>query len=160
MYCSTCGTELPLELSYCNRCGNNLRPSNTPVGDAPVSIKAPTAYISAAIAVITLGGFFTIFSFIMELLRRGIDLDKGPLMLVLFSLLGVVAVDFMLARLLIRILNRGMVQPSLGSRIQSFKSASETAQRRLDEPRIPVDSVTDHTTRTLPKEYVERGPTN
>ena len=157
MYCSTCGTELPLELSYCNRCGNNLRPANVSSSEGQFSIKGPTAYISAAIALVTLGGFGMIFAFIMDLLKRGVELDKGPLMFVMFSLLGVVAVDFMLSRLLIRILNRGIAKPSLAARIQSFKSASETAQRRLDEPRLPVDSVTDHTTRTLPKEYVERG---
>lgn len=156
MYCSSCGLEQPQELSYCNRCGNNLRPLAAEPGDSRLRLKGATPAIATAIVLVTLGGFGMIFGLVMALITRGIAMPEGGMALIALMLLIILAVDFLLVRLLMRILGLGPVELPAAQPLAKPQTLAEPTPRRLEEPLQPVTSVTDHTTRTLPKEYVGR----
>lgn len=144
MYCASCGTQIAPGLSYCNRCGANLKERSD----------ANTAVISAFLTAITVLG--TVGLGVMlggaVILRRKAGLDEqfiGIFMMFAFLLVGLT--EFMLVRTLSKLL----------------ASAKENTMRSLPSPvtsdlRLPqhstlgepVSSVTDNTTRTL--EYAQR----
>lgn len=143
MYCANCGTQLIQGLSYCNRCGFNLKERTEP----------NTAVVSAFLTAITVLG--TVGLGIMlggaAVLRKKANLDQemiGFFMMFTFLIIGVTEV--MLVRSLSKLL-----------------AAKETTVRSLPQPvtnelRLPqhsslgepVASVTENTTRTL--EYARR----
>ncbi|MEO6393913.1 MAG: hypothetical protein ABIP75_18820 [Pyrinomonadaceae bacterium] len=159
MYCSSCGLELPQELSYCNRCGNNLRPLGPSLGELPMRFKGALPVLATVITLVTVCGFGLAFGLIMALIDRGLNFGDGGGALAALILAITLAIDWMLVRLLMRILNLAPVAKEVASPPRP-KNLPEPSPHRLDEPRQPVDSVTDHTTRTLPVEYVERGKAN
>jgi len=145
MYCPTCGMELASELSYCNRCGANLKPLSNQSAVAPTKLVGAAWAISAAIILVTLGGFGMIFGVVMALITRGLNLSGGGMTLVVFSLMAVVAIVWLLVRQLSRVLS----MPQLpGEAVPAQKpSLNEGPVRQITEVREPVSSVTDHTTR-------------
>jgi hypothetical protein len=153
MFCSSCGSELSQERAYCSRCGNNLRPVGLQPAEALVRHKGITAFILATMAVITVSGFFATVAFLMALVSRGANLGDGGGALAAALLFVICAADWMLIRLLARVLN---LPPAPKKEKVKIMPLPANAPYRLDEPRVPVDSVTDHTTRTFPPVYVER----
>src|SRR5688500_20401415 len=105
MYCPSCGTELTQGLVYCNRCGANLKPVNS-VSVPPEKIVGAAWAISAAIALVTLGGFGMIFGLVMALITRGMSLSGGGMTLVVLTLLMILGIDGLLVRQLSRVLDR------------------------------------------------------
>jgi len=144
MYCANCGTQLVQGLSYCNRCGFNLK-------ERP---ETNTAAISAFLTAIT----------IIAIVGLGIMIG-GPLVLrkeagLSQELLGV----FMLFDFLII----GVTEFMLVKNLSKLLAAPKEKQPRFLQPPVPQDlrlpqastlgepvpSVTENTTRTL--EYARR----
>jgi hypothetical protein len=154
MYCSSCGAEVLEEMSYCNRCGASLKPlANQSLLPPTRSVGAAWA-VSAAVALITLGGFALIFALVMTLVTRGIDLKEGWLVLIFAALMAILAIDWLLIRQLPGLLGRS--QPLSESEKPEKRKLSEKPLPQLAAPRTPQSSVTDHTTRTFDPVYRER----
>lgn len=152
MFCSSCGLEQAQDLSYCNRCGNNLRGVGLSPTEAQSRGRGTVEAIAAMITLVTLGAFGLIFGLILAFLKRSGSVPEGGLALMALLLFFIFGIDIMLIRLLTRVLNLG----SGAFKGNSPRILGEPVVNRLMEPRTPVASVTDHTTRTLPPVYVER----
>jgi hypothetical protein len=145
MYCANCGTPRTQGLSYCNRCGADLRergePSNT---------KAITAFVSA-MTLLGVSGMAVMLAGAL-LLRKGANLSQELICIfMLFTFLIVSITEILLFR------NLSKLSGSTG-RKNSFPAPSPT-QHDLRLPQgtplgEPVGSVTENTTRTF--EYVPR----
>ena len=147
MYCANCGTPRTQGLSYCNRCGADLRErvesSNT---------KAITAFLSA-ITLLGVSGMAVMLGGAMAL-RKGANLSQELIgVFMLFTFLIVSITEIMLVRNLSKL--SGSTE-----RKNSFPAPPPT-QHDLRLPQgsplgEPVGSVTENTTRTL--EYARREP--
>lgn len=144
MYCPTCGIELTQELSYCNRCGANLKPLATQSGVPPAKIVGAAWAISAAITLVTLGGFGMIFGLLMSLITRGINVSGAGMVMILVALLAILAIAGLLARQLARVLD--LPRRSEGPQ-SNTPSLAEKPVYQMPEPRESVPSVTENTTR-------------
>jgi hypothetical protein len=154
MFCSSCGLEQPQELSYCSRCGNNLRPAGPDSSGSPVRSKFAIPAIAGAMVLITLGGFGMIFGLVMALIEAGNSLSLGGMILIALTLVVILTVDWLLLRFLMRLLHFATAGPGVVP--AQPKHLSEPAQHRLAEPLQPIDSVTEYTTRTLGPVLVDR----
>ncbi|HSK65093.1 MAG TPA: hypothetical protein VK893_14670 [Pyrinomonadaceae bacterium] len=143
MYCVNCGTQLIQGLSYCNRCGVNLKERS----------EANTALVSAfltAITVVGTVGLGVMFAGAL-VLRRKANLDQeliGVFMMFTFLLAGLI--EFMLFRSLSKLLG------AKESRVHSLPPHVTNDLRLPQHSTLgePVPSVTENTTRTL--EYTRR----
>jgi zinc-ribbon domain len=154
MYCPSCGAEVLEEMSYCNRCGANLRQVSKQAGVSPGRVVGAAWAISVAVAVITLGGFGLIFGLVMALITRGISLSEGGGFIIFFALLAILIIDWLLIRQLTRVLGWSQATPD-ADRAEKRK-LSEKPVAQLAAPREPpASSVTDHTTRTFEPVYRE-----
>ena len=144
MYCPSCGTELTSELSYCNRCGANLKPVT---GVAPAKLVGAAWAISMAVALITLGSFVMIFGLVITLITRGVNLSPGGMFWIAFALLIILAIDWLLVRQLSRVLD----MPRLSASATQTKKPelNEKPMSQIGAVREPVSSVTELTTRTF-----------
>jgi hypothetical protein len=142
MYCVNCGTPLTQGLSYCNRCGANLR-------ERPESKTGTIGAFLTAITLIGIAGLGTMLGGAL-VLRRGAGLSQeliGVYMLFTFLITGLVEV------MLIRNLSK------LSASSDKPKYLPQPMPHDLRLPQAtpfgePVSSVTDSTTRTL--EYARR----
>ena len=142
MYCANCGTPLTQGLSYCNRCGVNLRERT----------ESKTAAIGAFLTAITVLGVIGLGIMLggSLVLRSEVGLSQeliGVFMLFTFLIVGVT--EFMLARNLSK----------LTGSTESLKHLLQPMTHDLRLPQAaplgePVPSVTENTTRTL--EYARR----
>ena len=136
MYCSNCGTPLAQGLSYCNRCGADLRERKE---------SSNTAAISAMLTAITLIGVagLGVMLFGTLVLRR---LDPALIgVFMLFTFLIVSLTEFMLFRNLSRL-------TSAHESKKYFPAPPVNNEMRLPAAGNlgePVPSVTENTTRTL-----------
>jgi hypothetical protein len=144
MYCSNCGTPHGQGLSYCNRCGADLRERKEP---------GNTAAISAMLTAITTLGLvgLGIMLFGAVILRRKANLDQELIgVFMMFTFLIVSVTEFMLVRNLSKLTSsnesKKYFPPPTPTNDLQLPAAS-----RLGEP---VPSVTENTTRTL--DYVRR----
>ena len=143
MYCANCGTQIVAGLSYCNRCGTNLRERT----------ESNTAVISAFLTAITIlgaAGLAILFGGALVLKRKA-QLDPeliGIFMTFTFLLVGLI--EFMLIRNLSKLL-----EPK-ESKARSFQPPVTNDLRLPQHSTLgePVPSVTENTTRTL--EYLTR----
>lgn len=143
MYCAHCGTPLTQGLSYCNRCGANLKEHTE------VSTGAISAFLTA-ITLIGIGGLAIMLAGAL-VLRRGANLSQdliGFFMLFTFMIVGMT--EILLVRNLSRLTSAREkksfpTQPPVQQDLRLTQGAS------LGEP---VPSVTENTTRTL--EYIRR----
>ncbi|HKR21423.1 MAG TPA: zinc ribbon domain-containing protein [Pyrinomonadaceae bacterium] len=142
MYCSNCGTPLVQGLSYCNRCGADLRERKE---------SSNTAAISAMLTAITLIGIggLGVMVFGALVMRR---LDPALIgVFMLFTFLIVTLTEFMLFRNLSKLTSaqeskKYFPAPPLMNNEMRLPAAGTLGE--------PVPSVTENTTRTL--EYVRR----
>ncbi|MFN2408515.1 MAG: hypothetical protein ABR594_20915 [Pyrinomonadaceae bacterium] len=143
MYCANCGTALGPGLSYCNRCGFNLREKN----------ESNTGVISAFLTAITVLGTvgLAIMLFGAIVLRRKANLDPQLIgVFMMFTFLIISVTEFMLLRTLSKL---------TGTKESKARSLPPPVTNDLRLPRAsnlgePVPSVTENTTHTL--EYVRR----
>ena len=144
MYCASCGTQLTQGLSYCNRCGFNLRDRT----------HSNTGSITAFLTAITILGIVGLGIMIGGplVLRREAELSQELIgVFMLFAFLIVSVTEFMLVRNLSRLSapkedqNRPLMQPPIHPDLRLPQTTN------IGEP---VPSVTENTTRTL--EYARR----
>ncbi len=72
MFCPSCGAEQNQTLSYCNRCGANLKPIES--GVPPAKLVARPGLSHWRLRCVTLGGFGMIFGLVFALINRGMSL--------------------------------------------------------------------------------------
>ena len=146
MYCAHCGTPLTQGLSYCNRCGANLK-------ERP---EISTGTISAFLTAITLIGAIglgVMFGGAL-VLRWGANLSQELIgVFMLFTFLIVSMTEIMLVRNLSKLTSAREKEKK-----NYFPAPTPISQDlRLSQgmpPGEPVSSVTENTTRTL--EYIRR----
>lgn len=147
MYCSTCATPLTPGLSYCNRCGANLKEREDPKAE-PVS-----GYLTA-ITSIGLGGLGIMLGGAIAM-KNGAEFPEaliGIFMLMTFFI--VIVVETFLCVQLSRLTRHKGNLNSLAPQQPVMPAELRSAQpRSLAEP---VPSVTENTTRTL--EYSRNEP--
>jgi hypothetical protein len=143
MYCASCGAQLATGLSYCNRCGFNLRERT----------ESNTAVISAFLTAITVLG--TVGLGVMlggaVVLRRKAGLEPeliGVFMTMTFLIVSMT--EFMLVRSLSKLVTPNESRP----RLLPPPIANDLRLPQQSGPGEPVPSVTENTTRTL--EYATR----
>ena len=146
MYCAHCGTPLTQGLSYCNRCGANLK-------ERPeVSTSTITAFLTA-ITLIGIAGLALMFGGAL-VLRRGANLSQeliGFFMLFTFMLVGMTEI------LLVRNLSKLTSAHEKEKRTYFPVPPTISPDLRLTQGTPlgePAPSVTENTTRTL--EYIRR----
>jgi len=138
MYCANCGTQLVQGLSYCNRCGFDVR----------TRTQSSTGSIAAFLTAITLLGVIGLglmFGGALSFKKAGFAEDFiGVFIVCMFVLVGFL--EFMLVKNLSKL-----------SGAQESKKRSVDQDLRLPQASNlgePVPSVTENTTRTL--EYERR----
>ncbi len=154
MFCPSCGSELTSELSYCNRCGANLKPLSNQSGGAPAKLVGATWAISIAVVLVTLGGFGMMFGLVMALISSGVNLSGGGMVLIGFALLIILAIASLLVRQLSRVLD--FSQLSGGATQPQQLKLSEKPVPQIGAPREPVSSVTEHTTQMFEPIHKDR----
>jgi hypothetical protein len=144
MYCAHCGTPLTQGLSYCNRCGVNLKERTE------VSTGAISAFLTA-ITLIGIVGLGIMFGGAL-VLRRGANLSQeliGFFMLFTFMIVGMI--EIMLVRNLSKLTSAKETKNYFPAPPPIQQDLRLTQGMPLGEP---VSSVTENTTRTL--EYIRR----
>jgi hypothetical protein len=144
MYCANCGTQLVQGLSYCNRCGFNLREK------AEANKGSVTPFLTS----ITLIGMFGLAIMLggAIALRKEAGLSQELIgVFMLFTFLIVSCTEFMLIRNLSRLLNAKEDEHRSQPALPVHQDLRLPQASNLGEP---VPSVTENTTRTL--EYVRR----
>lgn len=147
MYCATCGTPLAPGLSYCNRCGANLKERS----------ESQTGAIAAFLAAITLIGLIGMGIMLGGMVTLSTEAHLGePIVgfFMLFTFLIVAITEILLVRQLSRFTS--------SSERKVFEIPPQTimpSELRPAQPRTlaePMQSVTENTTRTL--EYSRNDP--
>lgn len=144
MYCSSCGTAVTPSLSYCNRCGAELKAKQN--GPTKLSEAAPE-YLVWAITAITIVGLGTVIG-LMAVMKEVVHFNEGLIAaFTLLSFLTFMGVDAVFIWILLR---SRMGAKEAGGKPQekelTTKELGEAKARVLAEA---AASVTEHTTRTL-----------
>lgn len=145
MYCANCGTPRTQDLSYCNRCGADLRERME-----STNTKAIAAFLTS-ITIIGIGGL-AIMLLGALVMRKGANLSQELIgFFMMFTFLIVSITEILLVRNLSKL-------SAPAERKNSFPAPPPT-QHDLRLPQgtplgEPVGSVTENTTRTL--EYAPR----
>lgn len=154
MFCPSCGTECPVGLNYCNRCGANLSALTTQPEIVHVNLTKPALIIGAILAVFTLGGFGALIGGALALapVVKGSD----PLIAMIFlGMMIILVVDIFLVRQLTKLINASIKSDSP----PSLKRPAAQPQTVPQLPRLstaqltPAPSVTEHTTRFFEPAY-------
>jgi hypothetical protein len=152
MYCPSCGSEITVELKYCSRCGANLSlsPANyTAPMVAPVKLTVPSIVLGLTIT----GGLGIIFGGVTELARLQLH-PAAITWMVLFSMATLFGCTALLLRFWSKMvtINREARQPLSTPRMPSQLSGPP---QQLPPRFEPVPSVTEHTTRTFSRPYLD-----
>lgn len=150
MYCSSCGSAVPPGLSYCNRCGADLRPKENEV--AKRSGPSPNFLVGGIVAVTTFGLFLVIM--LMGVMSNVLHSPDGLINgFAAVAFLSVLLVDVLFAWLLLRSKKSRTEKTDVIQLKEAIRAELHAAQTwGLPEP---AASVTDHTTRTLEPVAIE-----
>jgi hypothetical protein len=153
MFCPSCGSEIPVELKYCNRCGANL--SAMPITYAGPPAKSPRLTLPIIVLGLTVtGGIGIILSCAQELARMQVH-PAALTWMVIFSMATLFGCTALILRFWLKVftLNRETYQAQIQSRpqVQQIPPPRQQFPPRLE----PVPSVTEHTTRTFSPAYRE-----
>lgn len=145
MYCSTCATPLTPGLSYCNRCGANLKERGTSI------TSSVQAYLTA-IALIAIPGLGLMLGGAIALKNKAQFDDEmiGGFMFMCFLIIALV--EIFLLRQLSRITSgteKRMSAPTQMSVPPDFRATPDPRELPARSLSDPVSSVTENTTRTL-----------
>ena len=153
MFCQSCGSEISVELKYCNRCGANL--STTPAVYAgppskPLGLALPTVILGLTLTI----GMGIVLSSATELARNQVNWAAITWM-VIFSMATLFGCIALLLRFWLKVisLNRESQQPQIQSRPQVQIPSPPRQQFQPQFESVP--SVTEHTTRTFSHVYRE-----
>lgn len=144
MYCPSCGAESSRALKYCNRCGASTAPETELV---PIDLTKPALVIGLTVALITLGGFALLISGAIKL-GSVFHIPDPIIAIVMFGMVTIVACDFLLLRLLARIVNASL-EAKKATPVSLVQPKNHEMPRQLNPQYEPVASVTEHTTRTF-----------
>lgn len=155
MFCSSCGQALSQDLSYCNRCGAELRPAESIVlTKKPAGLAYVLSFGFLLTVGLTLGGLALVIVLATELLRKGFPPDNITALAILGLLLVLISVGILgrqLSRLVSAYLER---EATTGKKKETLGAKSPSPQLRAAEGYIP--SVTEQTTRTFEPSFLER----
>jgi hypothetical protein len=144
MYCAKCGTPLAPGLSYCNRCGNNLKERDE------TSHTGPTAAFLTAITLVAISGLGIMMGGALAL--RGVGFTQEFVAFFLFLIFLIVGMtEILLFQQLSRLGHAVDNKPSLP---RAGSIPAELPFARMSTLPEPLPSVTENTTRTL--EYSRR----
>jgi len=144
MYCSSCGSSVPPGLSYCNRCGADLRPKEN---EAPKRFGPAPNFLVAGMVFVTIFGLIAVMMLMgvmSQMLRASDGVINGFAAVAFFLIL---LVDALFAFLLLR----SKKSPGENADVIQLKEAirAELHAAQTSGLAQPAGSVTDHTTRTL-----------
>jgi uncharacterized paraquat-inducible protein A len=144
MHCSSCGAAVTPSLSYCNRCGAELKAK----GQSPTRLsEAPIESLVWAITAVTIVGLGTVIG-LMAVMKEVLHFNDG--LIIVFSLLSFltfIGVDSVFVWVLLRSRMGAKDANSRGQeKVMTTREIGEAKARVLAEPE---SSVTEHTTRTL-----------
>lgn len=152
MYCSACGSPIAPGLSFCNRCGMNLkeRSQSKPTGSVNALITAMVIVAAAAMGML-LGGPIALKR------EAGFAEEFIGFFMFLTFLFGLVT-EFFLYRHLNRLTSASSKLDSLPTPHQAAMPEYRSPQRLPEPQRLsePIPSVTESTTRTLEYSREER----
>ena len=152
MYCPSCGTEITVELKYCNRCGANLSlpvPNTQLVSVAPVKLAVP----SIVLGLINIIGLGIIVGGGVRLAELGV-----PAIALVWMLIFGAATLFGCTSLMIRFWTKLITLQREGITAAQPNRPMFTERPSFQQlpPRVePVPSVTENTTRTFSPVYRE-----
>ena len=153
MYCPSCGTEIAVELKYCNRCGANLSLPNTNtqiVSLPPVRLAIP----SIALSLTTILGLGIIIAGATQMAIVGV-----PAVAIVWMVIFGAAMLFGCISLMIRFWTKliDIQRQSISTQAARPPLVERpTFQQLPSPPRIEgVPSVTENTTRTFSPVYAE-----
>jgi len=149
MYCQSCGASVTENLSYCNRCGANLRPL--------VTVAKPSGLIWVIFVGLTLmalpfPAFIVIVQLMKELKSAGFPIEF-IIAISVISLLTVFGAVLLLSRLLSPLV-KTYLQSGEADKPSKLELSYKTPAQ-LEEAREPVSSVTENTTRIFEPVYRE-----
>lgn len=142
MYCSSCGSAVPPGLSYCNRCGADLRAKEQSVIKSSEASPDSLVWGMVAVTTVGLGSVIALMVIMEEVLHFNQGLIVAFALLTFFSFL---IVDAVFIWKLLR---------SKGRKTEDRTELPAAANRELGAAQagtLPeaMPSITDHTTRTL-----------
>ena len=152
MYCPSCGSEISVELKYCNRCGANL--SAGPVVQAGPPVKSIGLSLPAIVLGLTITiGTGIIFSGAKELAEMHVH-PAALAWMVIFGMATLFGCTALILRFWLKVLslNRETYLPQIQSRPQV---QIPPPRQQFPPPLEAVPSVTEHTTRTFSHVYRE-----
>jgi len=150
MYCSTCGSSINDTLKYCKNCGVKLSKDDEKE-DTPESI---LDNLLTTLCFVAIFGFFFLVGLVAILLDK-IIAHQIVILIVISYLAALFGICYMLLSQVPKLIDAKLNKKSeRGENVQPAQLyAKNTA--RLEEPREPVMSVTENTTRTLEKELIK-----
>ena len=143
MYCSSCGSAVAPGLSYCNRCGTDLRAKGTAAGDRPGA--SPNSLVWGMVGITTIG----LIAILSLMKMKGVNPANDGLLngFAALAFLSFVLIDALFAWLLLRSKKTPRQSADIAQLKEVIRAELQAAQTSgLAEP---VSSVTDHTTRIL-----------
>jgi len=154
MYCPSCGSEISVELKYCNRCGANLSgiPMSYPVPVVkPVRLTLPAIVLGLTVT----GGIGIILSAATELAQRQLH-PAALTWMVIFSMATLFGCTALILRFWLKVLSLNRESYELQNQNQARPPMQIPPPRQQFPPRLePIPSVTEHTTRTFSPAYRE-----
>lgn len=152
MYCSSCGSALAQNLSYCNRCGTKVSGAKADSISKPAELYSVSLVNGiAAVFIVGLGAIIGLMAVMKKVI--GFDLDI-ILAITIFCLVLMLAVESVLIRLLVK--HRRDAQNVDDTAPPKGHTTKELGEARVLETLAPVPSVTEHTTRAFEPLYSER----
>lgn len=151
MYCSSCGVAVTQGLSYCNFCGAKLKGEKADIAVKSPEVK-PESLVWAMVAVLVFG-FVAIMFLMMAMKMVGLEVGQILAFTILSFLIMLLVEGVFIWKLLHR--KRGAAETGDTAQLkeQSTKELDGSLPQMLPEP---VQSVTEHTTRTFEPIYRER----
>ena len=147
MYCSACGVAVNQGLTYCKNCGAKVPREDERQPTQP----KPESILAMMVATFVMG-LLAICALITVL--KAVQFEFGPLMAItLFSFLIMIALEGVFIRLLFRKRQRA---EDKDAKFNSSQPATKQLEAQSQFPLQPVDSVTEHTTRTFDPVFSER----
>ena len=142
MFCSTCGTTITPGLSFCNRCGANLKERT----ETTVRTGAVIAFL-LAITVIGIGGLGIMVGGALTLKRDAAAGEDVVGMFMFFTFFILALIEFFLVRQLSKVISGTETKRVSPPQPVTMPNELRPAQARGLPEAMP--SVTENTTRTL-----------
>lgn len=152
MYCSTCGSAVSRDLSYCNRCGVKVTVADVDRTNKPAELSLDS--LVQAIAAVFIVGLGVIIG-LMAVMKKVVGVNEGIILTVMaLCFLIMIGIESVLIWMLLSG-RRGAKEARDTVRLKENQTneLGEAQARALAEP---VPSVTEQTTRAFEPIYGER----